>query len=197
MTAFSSSASSTCLLPYHVAITLTLTTPKTFYSPCQTPPPPQPLSSPPSPPSPHPPNSPPTLPSPPLSPHPPPFPPFPHAGHCLAPFLHPTEAAAAGAQAASKQSKAAKARVSGKDAFVLYDTYGFPLEITQELAAAQDVAVDVEGFAQEMQVCCFPSCFDAMVSCCWTLKIDFEHSRMFLDTQECFWRLKNAFSAMS
>lgn len=67
------------------------------------------------------------------------------------PFI--AEAAAVGAQAASKQSNAAKARVSGKDAFVLYDTYGFPLEITQELAAAQDVAVDVEGFTQEMQVC--------------------------------------------
>lgn len=43
--------------------------------------------------------------------------------------------------------------MSGRDAFVLYDTYGFPLEITQELAAAQDVTVDLEGFAQEMQVC--------------------------------------------
>ena len=38
---------------------------------------------------------------------------------------------------------------------MLYDTYGFPLEITQELAAAQSVNVDVEGFTQEMQVC-FP-----------------------------------------
>lgn len=43
--------------------------------------------------------------------------------------------------------------MSGKDAFLLYDTYGFPLEITQELAAAQHVTVDVEGFTQEMQVC--------------------------------------------
>lgn len=42
--------------------------------------------------------------------------------------------------------------MSGKDAFVLYDTYGFPLEITQELAAAHNVHVDVDGFTQEMQV---------------------------------------------
>lgn len=55
-------------------------------------------------------------------------------------------------QAASSASNGSKARVSGKDAFVLYDTYGFPLEITQELAAAQRVTVDVEGFTQEMQV---------------------------------------------
>lgn len=55
-------------------------------------------------------------------------------------------------QAASNASNGSKARVSGKDAFVLYDTYGFPLEITQELAAAQHVTVDVEGFTQEMQI---------------------------------------------
>ena len=81
------------------------------------------------------------------------------------------KAAAAGAQAASKQSNGAKARVGGKDAFVLYDTYGFPLEITQELAAAQSVDVDVEGFTQEMQVC-FPSCPPPPPggTCAWTLQ---------------------------
>ena len=50
--------------------------------------------------------------------------------------------------------------MSGKDAFVLYDTYGFPLEITQELAAAQNVTVDLQGFTEEMQVfanACCPS----------------------------------------
>lgn len=59
------------------------------------------------------------------------------------------------AQAAAKQSNGAngsKPSVSGRDAFVLYDTYGFPLEITQELASAQGVTVDLEGFTQEMQV---------------------------------------------
>lgn len=53
-------------------------------------------------------------------------------------------------QAASKGS--GKGSVSGRDAFVLYDTYGFPLEITEELAAAQGITVDLEGFTQEMQV---------------------------------------------
>lgn len=58
-------------------------------------------------------------------------------------------------QAAAKQSNGTNGRkpsVSGRDAFVLYDTYGFPLEITQELASAQGVTVDLEGFTQEMQI---------------------------------------------
>lgn len=86
------------------------------------------------------------------------FPAFPFRSSDTCLFLPSIfETAAVDAQAASKQSNGAKARVSGKNAFELYDTYGFPLEITQELAAAQSVDVDVEGFTQEMQVC-FPSC---------------------------------------
>ena len=55
-------------------------------------------------------------------------------------------------QAAKRKENGAAGSISGKEAFVLYDTYGFPLEITQELAAAQGVGVDLEGFAQQMQV---------------------------------------------
>ena len=36
--------------------------------------------------------------------------------------------------------------VSGEDAFMLYGTFGFPLEVTQELAAEAGVEVDVEGY---------------------------------------------------
>lgn len=36
--------------------------------------------------------------------------------------------------------------ISGKQAFRLYDTYGFPLELTEELAAEKGMTVDVEGF---------------------------------------------------
>ena len=42
------------------------------------------------------------------------------------------------------------AELSGPTAFLLHDTYGFPLELTQEIAGERDVAVDVAGFETEM-----------------------------------------------
>ena len=36
--------------------------------------------------------------------------------------------------------------VGGKQAFRLYDTYGFPLELTEELAAERGLTVDTQGF---------------------------------------------------
>jgi alanyl-tRNA synthetase len=42
-------------------------------------------------------------------------------------------------------------QLSGRDAFVLYDTYGFPLELTQEIAEEQGITVDAQGFEAEME----------------------------------------------
>ena len=39
----------------------------------------------------------------------------------------------------------------GDRAFVLHDTYGFPIEVTQEICAERDITVDEEGFARCME----------------------------------------------
>lgn len=41
--------------------------------------------------------------------------------------------------------------ISGEDAFVLHDTYGFPFELTREIASERGVAVDSVGFEQKMR----------------------------------------------
>ena len=40
--------------------------------------------------------------------------------------------------------------LSGSTAFLLHDTYGFPLELTQEIAGERDVTVDLAGFSADM-----------------------------------------------
>lgn len=42
-------------------------------------------------------------------------------------------------------------RIDGKSAFYLYDTFGFPLELTVELAQEEGLSVDEEGFARAME----------------------------------------------
>ena len=49
-------------------------------------------------------------------------------------------------------AKAADTRkVSGNDAFVLYDTYGFPIDLTELIATEKGYTVDLEGFNVELQ----------------------------------------------
>ena len=41
--------------------------------------------------------------------------------------------------------------ISGEDAFKLHDTYGFPLELTEELARERGLTTDVDGFRRLME----------------------------------------------
>ena len=49
-----------------------------------------------------------------------------------------------------QQASGAGSVLSGSTAFLLHDTYGFPLELTEEIAAEREVQVDLEGFTAEM-----------------------------------------------
>ena len=51
-----------------------------------------------------------------------------------------------------KIEKNKKDTVRGKDAFMLYDTYGFPLELTIEIVEEKGYKVDVDGFNEAMEV---------------------------------------------
>lgn len=41
--------------------------------------------------------------------------------------------------------------ISGKDAFMLYQSYGFPLEMTEELALEKGIQIDKDGFDEELK----------------------------------------------
>ena len=67
-------------------------------------------------------------------------------------FLHTLET---GIRLLDKKMEEAKATgisvISGTDAFVLYDTYGFPLDLTELIARENGLHIDVDTFQSEMQ----------------------------------------------
>lgn len=44
-----------------------------------------------------------------------------------------------------------KKSLSGKDAFLLYQSYGFPLEILEDIAREKDIKIDAGGFERELE----------------------------------------------
>ena len=51
----------------------------------------------------------------------------------------------------SDVKKSEKSEIAGEDAFYLYDTFGFPLELTIEMAEEEKLTVDEKGFAASME----------------------------------------------
>jgi len=51
----------------------------------------------------------------------------------------------------NKFSRISSGNISGVDAFLLFQSYGFPIEMTQELAAEKGIKVDVKGFETEFE----------------------------------------------
>jgi alanyl-tRNA synthetase len=68
-------------------------------------------------------------------------------------FLSTLDSGAARLEQLIDQQRSSKSgkTLNGKDVFQLYDTFGFPLEMTIELAEAENLTVDTQGFRAEME----------------------------------------------
>ena len=54
-------------------------------------------------------------------------------------------------QTVMEKASTGNAKIDGATAFTLYDTYGFPLDLTQDIARENGLEVDIEGFDIEME----------------------------------------------
>ncbi|RFU71627.1 alanine--tRNA ligase [Peribacillus saganii] len=55
------------------------------------------------------------------------------------------------AEVIRKEKEKGSSTIQGADVFRLYDTYGFPVELTEEYAEEEAMSVDHEGFEREME----------------------------------------------
>ena len=62
-----------------------------------------------------------------------------------------TEALDEAKASAAAATENADTALAGDTVFRLWDTYGFPVEMTQEIAREQGIAVDIDGFEREME----------------------------------------------
>ncbi len=53
--------------------------------------------------------------------------------------------------------KEGKKVLSGEDAFRLYDTYGFPVDLTEEILEEKGFTIDQEGFEAAMEETAYQS----------------------------------------
>ena len=51
-----------------------------------------------------------------------------------------------------KMAETGSRTLSGEDAFRLYDTYGFPIDLTEEILSEKGFALDMDGFKKAMEV---------------------------------------------
>ncbi|WP_026552169.1 alanine--tRNA ligase [Arthrobacter sp. H20] len=65
-------------------------------------------------------------------------------------FLRTIASGTARLEGAVQDSKAAGRPLSGEEAFALHDTFGFPIDLTLEMAAEAGLAVDADGFRSLM-----------------------------------------------
>ncbi len=71
--------------------------------------------------------------------------------HTLEKGLKELERMAMSAGGAKPRGQEKTRVITGKDAFLLFQSYGFPLEMTEELAAEKGLTVDVKGFLAEYE----------------------------------------------
>ncbi len=79
---------------------------------------------------------------------------------------------------ATVDGKKVKPILDGKVAFTLYDTYGFPIDLTESILREKGIEVDTEGFEKEMEK------QKKKAKEAWVGSGDVKHSKIYFDIKE-------------